>query len=406
MSLSNRPIGDVLAESLHLFSFDLVGAVASYLVYNRPASGAKPTLAFAGKFTDLHAKQTCGVVAFNETLGELWCALTLWGKSDEMNVINIVSLQGGAEDGKVCVCCVSNTDSLALQIVTTRTNYPNKSLLHCTPYDLAFHPSGKGFMPMRHHTDVITQFSDHIMVLVWGAQQARFCRIFFQHEREQSTNFPNHYGVAVNHKTGLLYITLEHQACVAVFATNATADSKAKSEEGEVGDDNGTCLRKFAHPDLEDNQFCPHAIAINQANGDMYISDCLQQRIYVCPSFPCLSSLLCVQVFSAEDEFDFEFGEEGSENGQFKEPCSLAFDRGMLYVLDRGNSRVQVFQSNGDFVTSFSIEPRVIALTNPPASKGTSSDREPKENKLTNICIDSEGRLIVGFDYGLAAFTF
>ena len=44
------------------------------------------------------------------------------------------------------------------------------------------------------------------------------------------------------------------------------------------------------------------------------------------------------------------FGEYGNQPGQFNEPSSLTIDpRGFLYVADTGNSRIQKFDSDGNF---------------------------------------------------------
>jgi DNA-binding beta-propeller fold protein YncE len=55
--------------------------------------------------------------------------------------------------------------------------------------------------------------------------------------------------------------------------------------------------------------------------------------------------------FSASGKFIKAWGKEGSEPGNFNLPHSLAMDsNGRLYVADRGNSRVQIFDQNGNFL--------------------------------------------------------
>lgn len=65
-------------------------------------------------------------------------------------------------------------------------------------------------------------------------------------------------------------------------------------------------------------------------------------------------------------------GEPGSEGGQFDQPFGLAFDgQGNLYIVDRGNFRVQKFGPDGEFLMSFGsrgekngqfINPRDVAV--------------------------------------------
>ena len=58
--------------------------------------------------------------------------------------------------------------------------------------------------------------------------------------------------------------------------------------------------------------------------------------------------------FSNDGTFIMEWGQTGSENGEFRDPHALAMDsQGRLYVGDRGNSRVQVFSQNGDHIATW-----------------------------------------------------
>jgi hypothetical protein len=59
--------------------------------------------------------------------------------------------------------------------------------------------------------------------------------------------------------------------------------------------------------------------------------------------------------FDKEGKFLKSWGSKGSENGQFNMLTSLAADsQGNLYAADRGNKRIQVFDSNGDYKSSIS----------------------------------------------------
>ena len=58
--------------------------------------------------------------------------------------------------------------------------------------------------------------------------------------------------------------------------------------------------------------------------------------------------------YTPEGEFILQWGETGAEAGQFRTPHTLAMDsEGLLYVGDRSNRRVQVFQQDGTFVRDF-----------------------------------------------------
>jgi DNA-binding beta-propeller fold protein YncE len=55
--------------------------------------------------------------------------------------------------------------------------------------------------------------------------------------------------------------------------------------------------------------------------------------------------------FSADGRFISSFGTNGTEPGQFKVPHALAMDsRGRLFVADRDNGRIQIFDQDGTFL--------------------------------------------------------
>jgi peptidylamidoglycolate lyase len=56
--------------------------------------------------------------------------------------------------------------------------------------------------------------------------------------------------------------------------------------------------------------------------------------------------------FSPEGRYLFEWGRKGSGPGQFDVPHSIALDlSGRVYVADRGNARIQIFDSNGTYLS-------------------------------------------------------
>ncbi|MDA9901642.1 MAG: peptidyl-alpha-hydroxyglycine alpha-amidating lyase family protein [Gammaproteobacteria bacterium] len=56
-----------------------------------------------------------------------------------------------------------------------------------------------------------------------------------------------------------------------------------------------------------------------------------------------------ISIFSADGTFIKSFGEWGFGDGQFRSPHSLAMDsQGRLFVADRGNNRIQIFDQDGN----------------------------------------------------------
>lgn len=75
---------------------------------------------------------------------------------------------------------------------------------------------------------------------------------------------------------------------------------------------------------------------INAApNGDIYVTDIFQHRIIG---------------FSPEGKVKVKFGKPGEEPGSFAYPNDIAVDRGLIYVTDSNNARVQVFDTQGKFL--------------------------------------------------------
>ncbi|XP_058969835.2 E3 ubiquitin-protein ligase TRIM71-like [Pocillopora verrucosa] len=68
----------------------------------------------------------------------------------------------------------------------------------------------------------------------------------------------------------------------------------------------------------------------------------------------------CVKVFDERGQFLYKFGEKGNGDGQLIQPCGLCVDKyGNLLVCDTGNERIQQFSSEGTFTgkTSSKVNP-------------------------------------------------
>ena len=61
-----------------------------------------------------------------------------------------------------------------------------------------------------------------------------------------------------------------------------------------------------------------------------------------------------VKKFTLQGDYLSKFGSHGSGDGQFNDPQGLTFNsKGLLYVVDRGNYRIQVFDNNNKFLFKF-----------------------------------------------------
>jgi len=90
-------------------------------------------------------------------------------------------------------------------------------------------------------------------------------------------------------------------------------------------------LDKFGTEGPGDGQFeLPSGVAVNPTNGNVYVADRFNDRI---------------QVFDSSGAFITKFGTEGPGDGQFNEPFGVAVNptTGNVYVADLVNNRIQVF---------------------------------------------------------------
>jgi DNA-binding beta-propeller fold protein YncE len=61
-----------------------------------------------------------------------------------------------------------------------------------------------------------------------------------------------------------------------------------------------------------------------------------------------------VAKFSTDGKFLMDFGHKGSGPGEFDTPHGIALDdAGRIYVADRANARVQIFDANGKYLTEW-----------------------------------------------------
>jgi sugar lactone lactonase YvrE len=90
---------------------------------------------------------------------------------------------------------------------------------------------------------------------------------------------------------------------------------------------------------------------ITMPNGDILVSEGHSGQ----SSKPAPMTVSRISQFSSDGKFIKSWGRLGSGPGEFKTPHALAFDAaGRLYVADRGNNRVQIFDQDFKFVTEWS----------------------------------------------------
>lgn len=158
-------------------------------------------------------------------------------------------------------------------------------------------------------------------------------------------------------------------------------------EEGQQVDPNAPPLALFdrAGPGANRGQFnLPRGIA-RDAQGNFYVSDTENKRI---------------QKFGSAGEWLLSFGSEGTGNGQFAAispdsvgtgPGGLAVDAaGNIYVADTWNHRIQKFDSDGHFVTTWGS---FINLADPTMAGAT--DKDSRFYGPRGVAIGADGNVYV-----------
>jgi DNA-binding beta-propeller fold protein YncE len=167
-------------------------------------------------------------------------------------------------------------------------------------------------------------------------------------------------GIAVD-STGLIYLSDITNACVQVFQSDLGLWMRRVDCRGKSGSEmqlpsgiaidranqlycadygaskifvfskSGNLLRSFGSKGNGPGQFnVPRSVAVDR-NDKIYVLDSLNHRI---------------QVFGPTGNLFYIFGGRGSEAGKFIGPSDISIDpeNNLLYVADKGNQRIQVFE--------------------------------------------------------------
>lgn len=196
--------------------------------------------------------------------------------------------------------------------------------------DVAVSPSDEVYVFTRGEHPVIVYSLDGEFLRSWGAGV-----------------FVNPHGIAVA-PDGSVYCTDSFDHTVRKFSSDgvlmATLGTPGQgSDNGYVADDYFSVQR--AGPPFNR----PTAVA-PLSSGEFYVSDGYgNARIHL---------------FSATGDLLLSWGEPGSGPGQFRVPHCVAVcpDESLVYVADRENSRIQVFDPRGEYVTEWTDISRPQAL--------------------------------------------
>ena len=93
----------------------------------------------------------------------------------------------------------------------------------------------------------------------------------------------------------------------------------------------------------------PTHVAVDPSNGDFYVSDGYSNAR--------------VHKFTSNGEFISSWGESGTDEGQFNIVHNIAIDsEGLIYVADRENHRIQIFDREGKYINQWVNMARTAAI--------------------------------------------
>ncbi len=123
---------------------------------------------------------------------------------------------------------------------------------------------------------------------------------------------------------------------IAIDANDTVYVADTWNQRVQVFTIEGKYLREFGGA-----WYGPRGVAV-AADGRVYVADTGNHRI---------------RRFSPAGQEEINWGGNGSEPGQFKEPIGITIDsQGQVLVCDNGNARVQIFDANGQQVGSFPVD--------------------------------------------------
>ena len=146
----------------------------------------------------------------------------------------------------------------------------------------------------------------------------------------------------------------------------------------------GVCLKSVGSWGCGQLEFhCPEGITIHPITGQIFVADYHNNRIQVLNDDLTFSHIIslhgdkqldhprdvaldndgylyiaefynhCITKVTTTGEYITRIGSKGSAPGQLMTPSSVAISNNILYVTEAGNNRVSIFDTNGQFLHSF-----------------------------------------------------
>jgi DNA-binding beta-propeller fold protein YncE len=166
---------------------------------------------------------------------------------------------------------------------------------------------------------------------------------------------------------------------IAVDSSGSVYVADRGNDRVQKFDSDGTFITKWGSSGTADGQFGgpygigPNAVAVDSKTGNVYVADPGNDR---------------VQKFDSNGTFITKWGSSGTADRQFLLPEGVAVDSktGNVYVTQSINDRVQKFDSNGTFITKWGSQGTTIGLL----KGGSANGQFSSFNRQQDVAVDSK----------------
>ncbi len=171
-------------------------------------------------------------------------------------------------------------------------------------------------------------------------------------------------------------------------------------------DPQGNFVSKFGSRGSGDGQFNDSLRIVLDNSDNIYVSDPISHRIQIFDSNGNFIKMFGWGVDTGANQFEIctnscQGGIFGSGDGQFRFPNGIALDSsGNIYVADRINQRIQIFDTNGNFIKMFGwgvdTGAGVFEICTSGCQVGLNGSGDGQLNDPRGIALDSSGNIFVG----------
>jgi peptidylamidoglycolate lyase len=105
--------------------------------------------------------------------------------------------------------------------------------------------------------------------------------------------------------------------------------------------------------------------------------------------------------FDSSGTFKMQWGSPGNQSGEFDLPHGISASNNRIYVADRGNSRVQVFDNKGTYISEWKDEqvgrPYGVAVSNDEQVFIIDGGDQPDNTRSRVVILDTDGNVLDSF---------